>query len=342
VARTLLVEVAPSCDPGRFVRLGAGLLDAVATDPRPRLLIAGLEGQAILLGRHQRARSALEVGAVEVAHGPVLRRVGGGRALAAGAGRIGLYRALPRLDALLDAPIPADRVLNRYVRGLLAGLTRSGAGSGAHYFGRDFVSSESRQLARVSQDGRQEGPTLFEAFVAVEESLDLPAPLRGYPVHSDPRADGPPPVILSELWSRDHTFDSIAEAIVEGYASVFGCRIERVESLELGEGEVTPDVWEEEEGWEESGVADIPIGFAEALLRHGDGKVQEVRFRGDFVAPAFVLRDLEASLVGTPLEFSALGAKVDAAFRRQGAAIMGMRGLRTFPDAILAAAGLLG
>lgn len=342
MARTLLVEVVPSCSPERFVRLGAGLLDEVAADPRPRLLICRLEGEAVLLGRHQRATSALEADALEGAGPRILRRVGGGRALLAGEGRIGLYLALPKLDSLLDTPIPADRVLNRYVRGLLAGLTHSGAGAGAHYFGRDFVSSESRQLARVSQDGGPEGATLFEAFVGVEESLDLPAPLRGYPVHSDPRADGPPPVTLSELWSEPHSFEAIADAIVRGYATTFDCAIERIDRADGPEATILPEVWEDEDGWEESGVADIPIGFAEALLRHDGDRVEEVRFRGDFIAPAFVLRELEASLRGERLEFQALGAKVDAAFRRPGAGILGMRGLRTFPDAILAAAGLLG
>lgn len=336
--RPLLVELHPDCPPETFVRLGAGLLERVSTDPTPRLLLAELSGEAILLGRHQRAASALDRPAWEESGLPIFRRPGGGRTLVAGSGRIGLYLALPRPDALLDGPILADRVINRYVRGLLGGLTRAGAVSGAHYFGRDYVSSESRQLARLSQDGRAEGPTLFEALIGVTESIDLPPSLVGYPVHSDPRAEGPPSVTLEELWREPRTFASLAEILVEGYEKAYGVEAESTKETTTP-APLEPDVWEDEEGFEPSGVADIPIGFAEALLKHRDGKVEEVRFRGDFIAPSFVVRALEAELPGTPLEFEALGTKVDAVFRRPGAGILGVRGLRIFPDAVLAAAG---
>jgi len=338
VDRTLLVEIASDCSPETFVGLGAGLLDRMRSDPRPRLLLAGLSGEAILLGRHQRAASALDRQSWEKSGLPVYRRPGGGRALLAGEGRLGLYLALPRPDAILDSPIPTDRVINRHVRGLLAGLVRAGAASGAHYFGRDFVSSESRQLARLSQDGLPEGPVLFEAVVAVTESLELPAALRGYPVHSDPRADGPPPVTLDELWKEPRPLSAVMEAIVAGYERTYGLRAEPASDATPA-ADFGPPVWEDEEGFETSGVADIPIGFAEALLRHADDRVVEVRFRGDFIAPAFVVRALEQELVGLPLAFASLGERVDGIFRREGAGILGVRGLRIFPDAILAAAG---
>lgn len=336
--RRLLVELHPACTPEAFVRIGAGLLERIADDPRPRLVLANLEGEAILLGRHQRAASALERQAVEEAGLPVHRRPGGGRALVAGSGRLGVYLGLPRPDALLDSPIPVDRVINRYVRGLLAGLVRAGAEQGAHYFGRDFVSSESRQLARLSQEGLPQGPTLFEAVIGVTESTELPPALGGYPVHSDPRVEGPPPVTLEELGGEPRPFSALAEAIVSGYEKAFGVEAEQA-SGSTPPAELEPPVWEEESGFEESGVADIPIGFAEALLKHDGEVVREVRFRGDFIAPAFAVRAMEAELPGSPLGFSALGEKVDAIFRREGAGILGVRGLRIFPDAVLAAAG---
>lgn len=336
--RRLLVELHLACPPDRFVRLGAGLLARIGDDPRPRLLLAELEGEAILLGRHQRAASALDRKSVEDAGLPVFRRPGGGRALTAGTGRLGLYLALPQPDALLDSPIPTDRVINRYVRGLLAGLARAGAEQGAHYFGRDFVSSESRQLARLSQEGRADGATLFEGVVAVTESVELPLALGGYPVHSDPRADGPPPVTLEELGGAPPAFPALVEAVVGGYEKAFGVQAEQVGDA-TEPAAIEPPVWEEEGGFEESGVADIPIGFAEALVRHDGERLRAVRFRGDFIAPSFTVRAMEEELVGLPLSFPALGERVDAIFRRPGAGILGVRGLRIFPDAVLAAAG---
>lgn len=340
MSKALLVEALTSCTPDRFVRLGARLLERVAEDPRPRALVVRLTERALLLGRHQRARSAVEEEAWRSSGVPLLRRMGGGRAILAGEGQVGFLLALPSLDALLGGPIPADRFLNRVVRGLLVGLTRLGAGSGAHYFGRDYVSAESRQLARISQDGLPSGPSLFEAIIGIDEPLEPPPSLRGYPVHSDPRAEGPPSVTMGELWKEARSFEAIVRALAEGYENAYGVRAEILGDVEPREGGLEPPAWEEEEGFEESGVADIPIGFAEALLRRDGARIGEVRFRGDFIAPAFAIRGLERDLRGVALDFQAIGEKVDAAFRREGAGILGVRGLRIFPDAVLAAAGL--
>lgn len=322
----------------RFARLGAGLLRRVEEEGKPRLAIVPLLGEGIFLGRHQRASSALALDRISM---PIARRSGGGRAIRAGEGCIGVLLALPEAGALLPAPVGAAKLLNRYVRGLNLGLSLAGAGSGAHYFGRDFVSAEGRQIAVVSQDGLASGAALFEAIVAVDRPLELPKELRGYPEHSDPRADGPLSGALSELWSRAHGFDGIAEAIVEGYRRALECTPIREDGAELPEAALVPEAREDEDGWEESGVADIPIGFAEALVRRPLEPITEVRLRGDFIAPAFVLRELERRLVGSELGFEALGRIVDEAFRAPHAVIHGVRSMRIFPDAILAASGLL-
>src|SRR5690606_30180781 len=119
------------------------------------------------------------------------RRAGGGRAAVAGEGTVGVILALPSVGALLPAPVGADRLLNRYVRGLLAGRTSLGAGTGAHYFGRDFVSAEGRPLALVSQDGTRRGAAILEALVGISRPVPLPPSESGYPEHGDPRAHGP-------------------------------------------------------------------------------------------------------------------------------------------------------
>ncbi|HEY0840171.1 MAG TPA: hypothetical protein VGD74_08295, partial [Vulgatibacter sp.] len=266
---------------------------------------------------------------------------GGGRAIRAGDGAVGVYLALPEIGSLLMAPAPAGKLVNRYIRGLNQGLTLAGAGKGAHYFGRDFVSADGRQIAVVSQDGAPSGAAIFEAIVAVERPLSLPEGLRGYPEHGDPRADGPPFGALSELWSSPRHFEEIAEAIAAGYGRAYGCEIREDTATTIPEADVLPPVWEEEGRYEESGVADIPIGFAEALVRPPLEPVSEVRLRGDFIAPAFVIRDLERALAGKALEFAAIGGAVDEAFRRPHAGILGVVAMRVFADAVLAASGRL-
>ena len=105
--------------------------------------------------------------------------------------------------------------------------------------------------------------------------------------------------------------------------------------------ELLPTVWEDETGFEESGVADVPVGFVEALVKVDGDRVGEVRLRGDFVAPAFVIQSLENELAGKPLDFRTLGTAVDEAFQRPFAAMLGVTRMRVFPDAVLAAAGRL-
>lgn len=338
----LVVQTVRDLPAERFGALGAGLLARMETDPQaePVLLVAELTGDAVLLGRHQRSRSALETARVREAGVGIGRRLGGGRAIRAGKGTIGVVLAVPRPGSLLPAPVGADKVINRYVRGLNAGLTALGAGSGAHYFGRDFVSAESRQLGVVSLDGTSSGAAVFEAVVAIDRPLSLPDGFSGYPEHEDPRVGGPEAAALSSLWSRAHSFEEIAQAIAGGYVRLHGCELLWSEAATAGV-DLLPPVDEDEAGFEESGVADVAIGFAEALVRHDGSTVTEARLRGDFLAPAFAVRELERDLAGCPLEFEAIGARVDGAFRRPGAAILGLKGLRVLAEAVLAAAGKL-
>lgn len=340
----LRFQTVPACAAERFIQLGSGLLDRMAADPAtpPTLVVAELAGPALLLGRHQRATSALDRAKVEAAGLPVHRRIGGGRTLHLPEGSLGVYLALPRIGSLLAAPVGPDKFLNRYVRGLTGGLTLAGAAKGVHWFGRDFLSADSRQLGRISQDGLPEGPVLLEAFVSVHEPIDSGRAFSAYPEHEDPRADGPAPVALSEWLGEAADPQAIAGKIAEGYARVYGASVARWDEA-LPEGAaIVPAVDEAEEGFDDSGVADVPIGFAEALVKHDGAVIEQVRLRGDFIAPAFVLRDLEDQLVGCPLEFTAIGQKVDDAFQRPGAMVLGLRSLRVLADAVLAAAGRLG
>ncbi|HEY0840431.1 MAG TPA: hypothetical protein VGD74_09625, partial [Vulgatibacter sp.] len=60
MTETLSYQTLRSCDAARFGRIGAGLLERVERDRQPRLVVVQLEGDAVLLGRHQRAASALD------------------------------------------------------------------------------------------------------------------------------------------------------------------------------------------------------------------------------------------------------------------------------------------
>ncbi|MBK9519130.1 MAG: hypothetical protein IPO09_17630 [Anaeromyxobacter sp.] len=361
MARLLHARLEP-CPAERFTRSALALLDREGVDPV--LLTAPLTGQAVLLGRHQRAASAIRLEAARAAGLPLVRRVGGGRALLVGEGALGVFLAVPPGAALVPGPFGADKVLNRYVRGLLAGLRAGGARSAA-WFGRDFVSSGTRRVAVVSQETTAGGATALEALVAVRRDLALPPGLRGYPEHADPRVEGPPPATLAALRAEaparpaaapqagvpaaegqpgaaatppSPLADAVAMAdvLARAYAAATGRDLEPFDAP-LPEAPPLPAL-EDEAGLSRSGVAEIAAGFVEVLLRHDGARVQEVRLRGDLMAPAATLAALERALVGCPLERTALGRRVDAAFAGPGAFVHGLTDLGLLPEAILAAA----
>jgi lipoate-protein ligase A len=323
----------PACDAARFVRIAMGLLPELERDRQPRLVLAELLDDSVLLGRFQRAASTIDLDRA----GSVIRRLGGGRALSVGHGVLGVLLGLPDLAALLDKPIGPEKLLNRYVRGLLAGISACGAGTGAHYFGRDFVSAERREVAALSQDGSPSGAVLLEAFVGVSRTLELAPGYARFRAHTDPRSSGPAHATLSDLAQRAVAIEELARAIASGYAKVHKCALAWKETpVEAAAPE--PPVLEMESAFRASGPFQVPIGFVEALVRTESNQIVEARVRGDFIAPAFTIRALEASLTGCPISAEQVGLRIDAAFRAPGAMILGVTALQVFADAILAAA----
>lgn len=325
----LHLAVLPACDPARFARLGAGLLSH--GHEVPVVAVAGFAAPAVLLGRHQRAPSSVDLAAAAASHLPVLRRTGGGRALLVGPGAAGLLVYTPPGQQLAPAPFPPDRTTNRYVRGLLAALRRLGAGHAA-WFGRDFVSNDGRRVATVAQEGTAGGALLLEALVAVEGDLALPGRLAVAREHTDPRASGPPPISLAELSGRAAGLDEVAATLAESFGQL-GKREPLILGADLPEADLPPAL-EDEGGLSVSGPLEIPIGFLEALTAVASGRLVGPRIRGDFIAPAEVLRSLEAALDGAPLELAAIGPRVDEAFHGPGAFLQGVTDLGDIARAV--------
>lgn len=315
----LHLAVLPGCDPARFARLGAGLL--THGHEVPVVAVASFATEAFLLGRHQRASSSVDLPAAASAGMPVLRRTGGGRTLLVGPGAVGLLVYTPPGQQLAPTPFAPDRTTNRYVRGLLAALRRLGAGHSA-WFGRDFVSNDGRRVATVAQEGTGEGALLLEALIAVERDLALPGTLAVARTHSDPRAEGPPPVSLVDLSGRVAGLDEVAATLAECFGQL-GNREPLLLEADLP-GAEHPPAREDEVGLAESGPREIPIGFLEALAGVANGRLIGPRIRGDFVAPAETLRALEASLEGAPIEPAGIGQRVDGAFHGPGAFLQGV------------------
>jgi lipoate-protein ligase A len=332
---TLQVALLSRCDPARFVRVEAGLL--ARGHPVPILVIADFATPALLLGRHQRAESTVDLPAARARGLAPLRRAGGGRTLLAGDGTVGLFLHTPPGAPLTAAPFPPDRTTNRYVRGLLAALRSLGARQAA-WFGRDYVSAGGRQLAVVSQEGTPDGAVALEAFLSVTRQLEPAPELLRAKRHSDPRVGGPPAVSLAELTGRTPSFDQVAAALMAGWGGPGGPVLEPVEGA-LPEVELPP-AEEDEAGLSTSGLVEIPIGFLEALSAAAGGRLVRPRLRGDFIAPAAAVKALEAALDAAPIEAAELGHRVNEAFHQPGAFLQGVTELGTVAQVVLAAGRL--
>lgn len=329
----LQVALLPACDPDRFLRVEAGLL--TRGHPAPVLVVAELSSPALLLGRHQRAASTLDLPVARDHGATLLRRAGGGRALLVGEGAVALFLYTPAGAPLAAAPFPAEKTTNRYVRGLLAALRTLGARQAA-WFGRDFVSADGRQLAVVSQEGTPDGAVALEAFLSISRGLQPPPAWLRHRPHADPRASGPGPVSLAELAARTPGFDEVAAALMAGWGGADGA--EPVEGA-LPEADLPP-AEEDEAGLSASGHVEIPIGFLEALSAAAGGRLVGPRLRGDFIAPASTVAALEASLDGAPLDAAEIGRRVNEAFHGPAAFLQGLKALDDVAGAVLAAGRL--
>jgi hypothetical protein len=157
------------CDPGRFARIGSGLL---APGGEAQIVVAHLRGDAVLVGRHQRW-----TGGAADASAPTLRRLGGGRTIRTRDGSVGVYVRIP------STTIAPDKVVNRLVRGVLAA-------TGAHYFGRDAIVRRGAEIAVVAHEATSAGVALLEVI----GELDIDVERLGSATRAtDAPSEGDPP-----------------------------------------------------------------------------------------------------------------------------------------------------
>lgn len=310
--------VLSSLAPRLLLGLEAHLLDAAAPDhSTPILLVHAHPGRALSLGRYHPWSGPAERAGITA-----WRRFTGGRVLGSGEGWLGVSIIASRPSALLDerdAAITPERVINRYVRGLLSAF--KALGLSAYYSGRDAVTVGGREVAACSFEVNPAGAILFEAFVAVNRGMeevvhdlerfdpDGELPSRMYGPESASK-------LVREL-DRDLAFDELAEAIVTGYASSLGeAKCRSLSSVEHAQAEYR-GIAIENERWLQSLVTDArcaaraqiggQLGTVEARLAlGGDGSIERVQLTGDLIANSFALGRLQSELRGKPLDSGAI------------------------------------
>ena len=251
------------------------------------LVLAELAGECGLLGAFQRVgRSGLA---------REQRGLCGGRSARAGAGTCALLAVTRDAPGWLGeaAPPAGARALNRWVRGLLAGLQRLGLA--ASYPGRDFVALDGARVAQLSLAREANGATIFQAILATGRPYTTAEPA---PDHT-----GLPPCPRAGTLGGVETA-SLFAALASGFAERFGLALERA-PLSAGERRAAADValpaLEDGElaGLRSGGAVTIPIGELEAhVALRPDGAFARARLRGDWIAARPDVRALEDALVG--------------------------------------------
>jgi hypothetical protein len=321
----------------------AAVMRAVA-DARDRgrpfsaLVLAELSGNTEALGRWQVAGEASPLLASFV------RRWTGGHGTVYGDGILSVCAVLPDPGAWLDepGPLPADRVLNRYSRGLLRGISRLGVQ--AAYPGRDFLTVSRKNAAYLSAERDAHGVLLVQGVIAVEteHTLELEPPLgAGLP-------PVPPPTTLAEELDDADVCSHVQTAIAEGYAAQF--RLDLVEwPTDAAAAELAPDEDAlvpvlEPDGGEESRLArgdevEIPIGTLEAFARVGaKGRLERVRLAGDWIADSAGVAGIEAALAGARPERAELAKLVAPIVGDPAHLFIGIDSPDCIVDAVLRAA----
>jgi hypothetical protein len=296
------------------------------------LYVAALAGEALVLGAHQHRAHAL----VPDVPMDVVRRASGGGCVWGGDGV--LYASLALRDASALLACPPGKLLNRYVRGTLAGLRALGLP--AHYFGRDFVSLDALPVGYVGWSEARSGVARVELFLAHTRSFAPPAELIGYPTPAEPPFRGRALTTVHEaipaLEAR-----AVLESLIDGHARTFDARLEpgELHASELARAEVlareahAPDALE---GLFWSAPSEEVIGFVSAgIALDGAGLLRAVRVRGDFFMHDACEAELEERLSGKPPKPDVFADALDGVLACRPGLIEGVRSLRTLHAALL-------
>ena len=328
--------VRPAISPWDLLGLELHLLEAVAAGrSEPVLVLYATTGCAVSIGRYH-----LYGGAPDHDGIVALRRLTGGRAVGAGDGWLGLALVLPKCGALLpkrDANLKPEQVMNRYSRGLLAGLRALGLE--CFYPGRDAITADRREVAMCTFETADSGALLFEASIAVnrgmeELSRDLDRLDPGGAVSSVVHSRETSSTLEREL-RREIGLAEVADAIVRGYRETLG----EVRERELAPEEIRHAVeggealqsihWlrrvADASEYNRSGRMTAQLG--QIVVRLGvsaDNRIERLMLSGDLIANSSGIAFFEAALEGQTHDLVAVSNSVASVFSADRNFILGL------------------
>ncbi|MEP7119897.1 MAG: hypothetical protein ABJE95_03260 [Byssovorax sp.] len=173
-----------------------------------------VSGPAVVLGALQIAGRVVDLAACATVGTPVLRRCTTGTAVYIGSQAIVWTLALPHVAAL-HPDATARTLLNRNVRGFLAGLSRGGAP--ARYFGREWIAVDHRPAALLGVGALADGRIVIEVFAGLDATIALPRALSADAERAVDRWRGKEPLALG---ATDP--EALARRVIEAVAARAG------------------------------------------------------------------------------------------------------------------------
>ncbi len=290
------------------------------------LVVRELVGDAVVLGRFQRARSAVDVDALRARGTPIVRRTAGGPALRVGEGMLHVCLRLPS-PASLGGVDDVQRAFNRHVRPLLRALESLGAP--ATWGGRDVVLMRGVPVVWLGLGHSAHTRAMeLEAIVAVTRDFALPSELDLARAAIAPRFLGRAPGSLAQVLGGAPR-RSLVSALVAAYESAVGLHAEAAGEDDLTCAPLALDLDEQPF----AAMVEEAIGLVGA--RH-EPEHRRVAIGGDLGASEDALEALERALhrEGAQASEPQLGALVDAHFGpSSGAATFGVKSLRSIAKA---------
>lgn len=338
-----------STDPNDSVATDRFLLAYATASRTPCLRVSSFPNDVVLLGRYHAPDGLGDVPDVTT-----VRRLTGGRVFPAGEGFIQFSLTLPHRAFLLSHDphaIAPFQVLNRYARGVMAGLKARGIE--VFYPGRDLLTVRRRAIGWLSFVTATDGALLCEGGLFVRRDARALAPMLD---RADPRGTvfsrlfAPEEVTtLEEVIGAAPAFDQLAETLKNGFARQYDIEfIERpLDADERAAITRTVDRTEPRVAavgyqlrldlpWE--ATASTPLGQLRIRFSLTPGRaIQEIRFSGDLIADPAGIDALEHGLVGCPLEQRALWQSIDETFLDPDHYLIGAGKLEDLPDVILRA-----
>ncbi len=331
-----------SVDVAHALSVGETLMASMHDEgvPSAYLYGASLRGAARVLGHWQRRASVLGK-ADDAALAHVFRRRTGGPAVFAGEGVVYAALALRHASVLMDCP--ADRVLNRNVRGFLGALSE--CGTPAHYFGREWLSVHRQPVAAVGWARGADGSVLVEAFIGVSRSPFVSESWPRAAARKEEAMLGKTPATLAVAADRAIEDREVLEWLTKGFAlryeheppteGALDAAIRERAKLTANEkkldrrSHLDPDMH-----W--SSAREIPIGFLEAGLGRNDvGIVTRACLAGDFFADDAADKALAERLVGHPPSTERFASAINGVFDGHAHILEGLKSLQPVLDAFV-------